>query len=131
MDLLLSGDDSAFINGKYVPNHELSDQIETFIKKSFYVDSTYHLTSLPHSNKSVHLTSNHSIVFRNTNDIDPMYYIKTQNNLGEIYTKLRNQIAQNNFGISFEEMLTDPLKFKSEIIFVRHMLPQRVQDIEP
>ncbi|NEQ49148.1 MAG: hypothetical protein F6K11_03310 [Leptolyngbya sp. SIO3F4] len=58
-------------------------------------------------------------------------YIQVQNEITAGYLKVRNDIGQTEFGLTYETMLKNRDHYERELTIIRKLLPQRVSETEP
>lgn len=57
-------------------------------------------------------------------------YIRVQNELAAAYNELRNELAQQRFGMSYDDLLKDD-RNKDKVTAIKKIYPQRISEAEP
>lgn len=57
-------------------------------------------------------------------------YIRVQNELAAAYNELRNELAQQQFGMSYDDLLKDD-RNKDKVDAIKRIYPQRISEAEP
>jgi len=69
------------------------------------------------------------ISLQSDNETSYGMYIKVQNEIAKAYSELRNQLAQENFGVSFIRLKETGQKQK--VNSIKTIYPQRISEAEP
>lgn len=83
------------------------------------------------------MVSKQVISLQNDNGTSYDLYIQVQNELAAAYTELRNELAQREFGMSYNEIEEQAKseegseKYKEMVDAIRDVYPQRISEAEP
>ena len=144
-EILVNSSDQLLVEGDYIQVTELKDKAIEFIKSnpSFpsIADETnaaypnmpeFKVTEIP--NYGSMLVSKQIISLQNDNGTSYEMYIKVQNELIAAYKSVRNEVANQKFGMSFTELVAQANASeanKQKMKAVKKMVPQRISEAEP
>jgi hypothetical protein len=75
------------------------------------------------------MVSKQVISLQNDNGTSYDLYIQVQNELAAAYNELRNELAMDKFGVSYDKLVDD--KQKAKVKAIRSIFPQRISEAEP
>lgn len=124
--VLLNSHNQLMVGGQLINISELKDKAKEFIQ------NPQNKESLPEKNTinvqffgNVEATTNHVISLMNDRGTSYQAYINVQNELVRAYNELRDEIAQSQWHLNYED-LNDEQKAA-----VREIYPQRISEAEP
>ena len=126
MVVLLNSNNQLMVQREYSNVRDLREKTKEFIKNSAENPNLPELrdTILPHLGH-VRFTKNHVISLQNDRGTEYQAYIEVQNELIAAYNELRNEMAKNYFGVSFDELDSEK---QDEIKLV---FDQKISEAEP
>lgn len=77
-----------------------------------------------------YMVSKQVVSLKNDRGTSYEMYIKVQNELAAAYGELRNELAQQKFGMSYDDLQKDPAN-KSKVDAIKSIYPQRISEAEP
>lgn len=77
-----------------------------------------------------YMVSKQVVSLKNDRGTSYEMYITVQNELAAAYNELRNELAQQKFGVSYDDLLKDE-RNKSKVDAIKHIYPQRISEAEP
>lgn len=144
-EILVNANDQLLVEGEYIQVTDLKEKAKAFIKSnpsfpgvadetnSAYPDMpAFKVVEVPVFGNV--LVSKQIISLQNDNGTSYEMYIKVQNELIAAYKEVRNELANQKFGMSYTELLaqagaSDANKEKMKAI--KKMIPQRISEAEP
>lgn len=144
-EILVNANDQLLVEGEYMQVTELRAKAKDFIKSSPSFPSVSDKTNAANPNLPEFkmeeipvfgnmLVSKQIISLQNDNGTSYEMYIKVQNELVGAYNELRNELAQQKFGTTYDELVqqsgsSDAVKEKMKAI--KKVYPQRISEAEP
>lgn len=114
------------VQGEYLDISQLKNKAKEFIKNEHGADNLPEVFTEDFSHLgAISFTKNHVISVMN--DVDTQYqaYIDVQNELVAAYNELRNELAMNKYGKSFNELDEEIQKS------IQKVYPQKISEAEP
>jgi len=144
-EILVNANDQLLVEGEYIQVSELRAKAKEFIKTNPSFPSVADATNASYPNLPEFreeeipglgkmLVSKQIISLQNDNGTSYEMYIKVQNELIAAYRELRNELANQKFGKSYNELeqlagSSEAIKEKAEAI--KKIYPQRISEAEP
>lgn len=144
-EILVNANDQLLVEGEYIQVTDLKEKAKAFIKSnpSFpsvadetnaaYLDMPeFKVTEVPIFGNV--LVSKQIISLQNDNGTSYNMYIKVQNELIAAYKEVRNELANQKFGMSYTELVAQSKASegnKEKMNAIKKMIPQRISEAEP
>jgi len=133
-EVLVNANDQLLVEGDYIQVTELRERAKEFIKgdknnpemPEFKVEEVPVFGTMEVSKQIVSL--------QNDNGTSYEMYIKVQNELIAAYKDLRNELAQQKFGKSYDELVAQSESsdgIKQQMKAIKAIYPQRISEAEP
>lgn len=144
-EILVNANDQLLVEGEYMQVAQLRNKAKEFIKSSASFPNVSDKTNAANPNMPEFkleevpvfgnmLVSKQVISLQNDNGTSYEMYIKVQNELVGAYNELRDELAQQKFGTTYNELVqqsgsSDAIKEKMKAI--KSIYPQRISEAEP
>lgn len=114
------------VQGELMDIHDLRKKAKEFIKNDNNEDNlpVRSLINVPLIG-DIEVTKDHVISLQNDVDTQYQIYISVQNELVAAYNELRNELAKQKFGTTYDELKEDQQKA------VQTVYPQKISEAEP
>ena len=144
-EILVNANDQLLVEGDYIQVTELREKAKEFIKSSPSYPNVSDASNAANPNMPEFkteeipvfgniLVSKQIISLQNDNGTSYEMYIKVQNELVGAYNELRNEMAQQKFGKSYDELSQQAgssESAKEKMRAIKKMYPQRISEAEP
>lgn len=144
-EILVNANDQLLVEGEYMPVTELREKAMEFIKSnpsfpSVVDKSNASYPDLPEFKEQEipifgnMLISKQIISLQNDNGTSYEMYIKVQNELIGAYKTVRNELANQKFGKSYDELVKlsgSSETVKQQVKAIQKVYPQRISEAEP
>ena len=135
--VLANANDQLLVEGELMEIYELRAAAKEFIANPMRKEDLPEFKDVDVNLLGPRKVSKQVISLQNDNGTSYNLYIQVQNELAAAYNELRNDLADQEFGMSYD-MLTelaepedsDP-KYKTMIKAIRKVYPQRISEAEP
>lgn len=144
-EVLVNANDNLLVEGDFIQVTELKAKAKEFIKShpsfpnisdpenaAFPNMPEFKEEEIPVIGKA--LVSKQIVSLQNDNGTSYEMYLKVQNELVAAYKELRNELAMEKFGKSYEELVLlsgGSEKYKSQKNAIKKIYPQRISEAEP
>jgi len=144
-EILVNANDQLLVEGEYMEITDLKDKTKAFIRSnpsfpSIIDASNPNYPNLPEFKQEdipvfgPMYVSKQIVSLQNDNGTSYHMYIKVQNELVRAYKEVRNELAVNKFGKSYEELLAlsgSSESIKDQVRAIKKAVPQRISEAEP
>lgn len=144
-EILVNANDQLLVEGDYIQVTDLRKKAKEFIKSSPSYPNVSDASNAANPNMPEFkteevpvfgniLVSKQIISLQNDNGTSYDMYIKVQNELVGAYNELRNEMAQQKFGKSYDELSQQAgssESTKEKMRAIKKMYPQRISEAEP
>ena len=127
--VLANANDQLLVEGQLMDITEITEAAKEFIANPMNLDG------LPEKKEVVlpvfgkRMVSKQVISLQNDNGTSYELYIAVQNELARAYNELRNELAMDEFGVSYDALIEKGDKERSKAI--KKFYPQRISEAEP
>ncbi len=127
--VLANSNDQLLVEGEFMDISELKAAAKEFI------ENPMNRITLPEKKLvdvpffGVKQVSKQVISLQNDNGTSYELYIQVQNELAAAYNELRDELAQNEFGVSYQQLIEK--KEKAKVNAIKRIYPQRISEAEP
>ncbi|MCB0400859.1 MAG: biopolymer transporter ExbD [Flavobacteriales bacterium] len=144
-EILVNANDQLLVEGEYIQVTELRAKAKEFIKSNPSFPMVSDATNASNPNMPEFkmeevpvfgnmLVSKQIISLQNDNGTTYEMYIKVQNELVGAYNELRNELALQKFGKSYDELVQQSGSSESieeKVKAIKKIYPQRISEAEP
>lgn len=127
--VLANANDQLLVEGEMTDISELKEKAKEFIANPDNQENLPSKTVINVPFFGDYAVSKQVISLQNDNGTSYDLYIQVQNELAAAYNELRNDLAQNEFGVSYDFLVES--KDKVKVKAVRKIFPQRISEAEP
>jgi len=130
--VLANANDQLLVEGELMDISELREAAKEFIANPQRKDNLpeFKISDVPLFGQME--VSKQVISLQNDRGTSYNLYIQVQNELAAAYTELRNDLAEQKFGISYQKLIDeDKPSNKQKIKAIRGVYPQRISEAEP
>lgn len=127
--VLANRNDQLLVEGEVMDISELKEAAKEFI------DNPLNDASLPEKKQvdvpllGTRMVSKQVISLQNDNGTSYRLYIQVQNELAQAYNELRDDLAMDEFGVTYAALVEQ--KQKQKVKAIRKVYPQRISEAEP
>jgi len=135
--VLANANDQLLVEGELMEISELREAAKEFIANPQRKEDLPEFKEVEIDLLGTRMVSKQVISLQNDNGTSYNLYIQVQNELAAAYNELRNDVAQAEFGMSYDKMEEMAKaeeggdKFKAMIKAIRKVYPQRISEAEP
>lgn len=127
--VLANANDQLLVEGELMDISELRQAAKEFIENPMNVETLPEKKPVQVDFFGEVMVSKQVISLQNDNGTSYDLYIQVQNELAAAYNELRNELAMDKFGVSYDKLVQDNQKEKVKAI--REIYPQRISEAEP
>ncbi len=128
-EVLVNSNDQLLVEGDLMQIEELREATKEFIANPGNAENLPEKKEKDIQFFGKTMVSKQVISLQNDNGTSYNMYIQVQNELAAAYNELRNEIAMEQFGVSYDALLEAGDKDKVKAI--RNVYPQRISEAEP
>lgn len=128
-EVLVNANDQLLVEGDIMQVEELREATKDFIANPTNAENLPEKKEKDIPFFGTTMVSKQVISLQNDNGTSYNMYIQVQNELAAAYNELRNEIAMEQFGVSYDALLEAGDKDKVKAI--RQVYPQRISEAEP
>ena len=128
-EVLVNSNDQLLVEGDLMQIEELREATKEFIANPGNAENLPEKKEKDIPFFGTTMVSKQVISLQNDNGTSYNMYIQVQNELAAAYNELRNEIAMEQFGVSYDALLEAGDKDKVKAI--RKVYPQRISEAEP
>jgi len=137
-EVLVNFNDQLLVEGQPMDISQLKEKTEEFVKGYGGSDDhpnfpEFKVSEDPEVVKYFgpnYMVSKQVVSLKNDRGTSYEMYIKVQNELAAAYDELRNELAQQKFGKSYDDLLKDDAN-KDKVEAIKKIYPQRISEAEP
>ncbi|MCO6499375.1 MAG: biopolymer transporter ExbD [Vicingus serpentipes] len=144
-EILVNANDQLLVEGEYIQVSELRAKAKEFIKTNPAYPSVADVTNASYPNMPEFkeedvpvfgkmLVSKQIVSLQNDNGTSYEMYIKVQNELIAAYKELRNELSNQKFGKSYDELekqAGSSEAIEEKVKAIKKIYPQRISEAEP
>ncbi len=127
--VLANSNDQLLVEGELMDITELKEAAKEFIENPMNKETLPEKKQVDVPLFGPTMVSKQVISLQNDNGTSYKLYIQVQNELARAYNELREDLAMEEFGVSYETLLEN--KEKKKIKAIRKVYPQRISEAEP
>lgn len=127
--VLANANDQLLVEGELMDISELKDAAKEFIENPLNDENLPEKKPVDIPFMGTRMVSKQVISLQNDNGTSYRLYIQVQNELAEAYNELRDELANDQFGVSYESLVEN--KDKAKYKAIRAVYPQRISEAEP
>lgn len=128
-EVLVNANDQLLVEGEIMQIEELREATKEFIANPGNAENLPEKKEKDIPFFGTTMVSKQVISLQNDNGTSYNMYIQVQNELAAAYNELRNEIAMEQFGVSYNDLLE--AGDKDKVKAVRKVYPQRISEAEP
>jgi biopolymer transport protein ExbD len=127
--VLANANDQLLVEGELMDITELKEAAKEFIANPSNKDGLPEKKQVDLPIFGVRMVSKQVISLQNDNGTSYKLYIQVQNELAAAYNELRDELAMDEFGISYKALIEN--KEKAKVKAIKKFYPQRISEAEP
>ena len=127
--VLANANDQLLVEGELMDISELKEAAKEFIANPLNDETLPEKKPVDVPLFGTRMVSKQVISLQNDNGTSYKLYIQVQNELAAAYNELRNDLAQEEFGVTYESLVEN--KDKAKVKAIRKVYPQRISEAEP
>ncbi|MGB0390342.1 MAG: ExbD/TolR family protein [Salibacteraceae bacterium] len=127
--VLANANDQLLVEGELMDISELKEAAKEFIENPLNDETLPEKKPVDVPFMGTRMVSKQVISLQNDNGTSYKLYIQVQNELAAAYNELRNELANEQFGVSYESLVEN--KDKARYKAIRKVYPQRISEAEP
>lgn len=127
--VLANANDQLLVEGELMDISQLKDAAKEFIENPLNDEGLPEKKPVDVPFMGTMMVSKQVISLQNDNGTSYELYIQVQNELARAYNELRNELSQEQFGVSYESLVEN--KDKARYKAIRKVYPQRISEAEP
>ncbi|HBH05731.1 MAG TPA: biopolymer transporter ExbD [Flavobacteriales bacterium] len=127
--VLANANDQLLVEGELMDVKDLKEAAKEFIENPMNNETLPEKKPVQVDFFGEVMVSKQVISLQNDNGTSYDLYIQVQNELAAAYNELRNELAMDKFGVSYDKLVDD--KQKAKVKAIRSIFPQRISEAEP
>jgi biopolymer transport protein ExbD len=127
--VLANSNDQLLVEGELMDISQLKEAAKEFIENPMNVETLPEKKPTEIPLFGTRQVSKQVISLQNDNGTSYELYIQVQNELAAAYNELRDQLARDEFGVSYQDLIDN--KEKTKIKAIKRVFPQRISEAEP
>lgn len=127
--VLANSNDQLLVEGELMDISELKEAAKEFIENPMNVETLPEMKQVEIPIFGTRMVSKQVISLQNDNGTSYQLYIQVQNELAAAYNELRDELAMEEFGVTYEELVEN--KDKPKVSAIKRVYPQRISEAEP
>jgi len=127
--VLANANDQLLVEGELMDISELKEAAKEFIANPMNKEKLPEKKSVDVPIFGTRMVSKQVISLQNDNGTSYKLYIAVQNELARAYNELRNELAMDEFGVTYESLVEKGDKARTKAI--KKVYPQRISEAEP
>ena len=127
--VLANANDQLLVEGELMDITELKEAAKEFIENPMNKETLPEKKQVDVPLFGATMVSKQVISLQNDNGTSYQLYIQVQNELARAYNELREELAMEEFGVSYESLIEN--KEKKKVKAIKKVYPQRISEAEP
>jgi biopolymer transport protein ExbD len=127
--VLANANDQLLVEGELMDITELKEAAKEFIENPMNKETLPEKKQVDVPIFGATMVSKQVISLQNDNGTSYKLYIQVQNELARAYNELREDLAMEEFGVSYESLIEN--KEKKKVKAIKKVYPQRISEAEP
>ena len=127
--VLANANDQLLVEGELMDITQLKEAAKEFIENPMNRETLPEKKQVDVPIFGSTMVSKQVISLQNDNGTSYKLYIQVQNELARAYNELRNELAMDKFGVSYESLVEK--KDKAKVEAIKKVYPQRISEAEP
>ncbi len=127
--VLANSNDQLLVEGELMDISELKAAAKEFIENPMNIETLPEMKTVDVPIFGVRQVSKQVISLQNDNGTSYELYVQVQNELAAAYNELRDELAQDKFGVTYKQLVEN--KEKAKVNAIKRVYPQRISEAEP